>query len=219
MMNADDARDGHPPQRYYGKYAGLVTDNAAPRLGSHRGEVKVKVPGILEETPDGNSHQPIEVLATPAFLPGFFFVPEIGAQVWVEFVAGDINYPIWTGVWYPASGAPKATDPSLPTQPGSAPTLDQKVLRTRSGQVIQLDDTSGSEQLVIKDEKNGNSITLGSSGITIADATNENAITLDAGGITLKSGDSNQIIVSSSEIRLETAGVTVKIDTTKMDVS
>ena len=25
-------------------------------------------------------------------------VPKVGAQVWVMFVAGDINYPVWMGV-------------------------------------------------------------------------------------------------------------------------
>jgi hypothetical protein len=218
----DDARYGqHPPRHYYGKYAGLVTDNKPPSSGSHLGQVMVKVPGILEETPDGSSHQPIEVLAAPAFLPGFFFVPEIEAPVWVEFVAGDINTPIWTGVWYPDDATPKAIDAGEPTQPGSAPTLDQKVIRTRSGQVIQLDDTDGSEQLVIKDEKNGNTITCSSTGITIWATGSGGNVTLQFGGgqqptatvvvqdntITLTAGDSS----SGSSITLDaSAGVTLK---------
>ncbi len=28
---------------------------------------------------------------------GAFFVPEIGANVWIEFEQGDPDYPIWTG--------------------------------------------------------------------------------------------------------------------------
>ena len=52
----------------------------------------------------------------------------------IVFVNGDINVPIWTAVWYPADATPK-------TVSGDAPTLDQKIIRTRSGQVIQLDDT------------------------------------------------------------------------------
>jgi uncharacterized protein involved in type VI secretion and phage assembly len=216
MTDADDNAD--QPQRHYGKYAGLVTDNAAPSSGSHLGQVKVKVLGILEETSDGNSHQPIEVLAAPAFLPGFFFVPEKDAPVWVEFVAGDINHPIWTGVWYPDDATPKAIDAGQPTQAGSAPTLDQKVIRTKSGQVIQLDDTDGSEQLVVKDEKNGNAVTFSSSGIAIEDATNKNKITFDSNGITLKSGDDNQITITSSQIQMKTSGVTVTIDSSKMEM-
>ena len=227
MTFADDnARQ--PPQRYYGKYAGLVTDNAAPSSGSHLGQIKIQVPGILEETPDGSSHQPIEVLAAPAFLPGFFFVPEIGAPVWAEFVAGDINYPIWTGVWYPDDKTPKAIDAGKPNDAGSAPTLDQKVIRTKSGQVIQLDDTSGSEQLVVKDEKNGNALTFSSSGIVLEDAKNKNKITFDKNGITFEDANSNKITFDSSgvtvqvsesnKIVLKVGPTTVTIDRTKMDV-
>jgi hypothetical protein len=199
-----------------------VTDNGPPPSGgAHRGQIKVKVPGILEETADGSSHQPIEVLAAPAFLPGFFFVPENQAPVWVEFVAGDINYPIWTGVWYPEGATPKPVS-------GDAPTLDQKVIRSKSGHVVQLDDTSGSEQLVIKDEKNNSTITLASSGITIEAAVGitlsykpssgtASTVTLDSNGITVSCGDSS-ITIAPDHILLKSADVKVKVDNT-MDVS
>jgi hypothetical protein len=222
-MSMIDTHDGHgSPRRYYGKYAGLVTDNGPPSDGSaHRGQVKVKVPGILEETPGGNGNRPIEVIAAPAFLPGYFFVPENQAPVWVEFVAGDINYPIWTGVWYPDDAPPKVIDAGQPTQAGDAPTLDQKVIRTRSGQVIQLDDTSGSEQLVVKDEKNGNTVTLDSSGVTVWATASGGSLTVKFGGgqkatasvvvqdnnIQLLAGDSS----SGSSITIDASdGVTIK---------
>ena len=204
MDAEDDPRYGQShARRYYGKYAGLVTDDGPPSDGSaHRGQVKVQVPGILEETPDRQDQQPIEVLAYPAFLPGFFFVPKNEDPVWVEFVAGDINYPIWTGVWYPDDAAPKATDPGQPTQAGEAPTLDQKIIRTASGQVIQLDDTSGSEQLVIKDETNGNTITLDSKGIKVEDA-NNNTVTLDSNGIKVEDSNSNTVTMDADGIKGE----------------
>jgi hypothetical protein len=212
MMDSDDRHD--ELRRYYGKYAGLVTDNGAPSDGSaHRGQVKVKVPGLLEETPNGNGNRPLEVLAAPAFLPGYFFVPDNQSPVWVEFIAGDINYPIWTGVWYPDDAPPKGVDPSQPTQAGSAPTLDQKVIRTKSGQVIELDDTSGSEQLVIKDEKNGNTVTLSSAGVTVW-------ATKSGGNVTLKFGDGQQptatVVVHDNNIQLSagdsSSGSSITID-------
>jgi len=209
MDSEDDARYGQQqPRRYYGKYAGLVTENGPPSSGSHRGQVKVKVPGILEETADGNGSQPIEVLAAPAFLPGFFFVPEEQDPVWVEFVAGDINFPIWTGVWYPEDATPS-------TVGGDAPTLDQKVIRTKSGHVIQLDDTSGSEQLVIKDETNGNIITLDQNGVKIEATASGGSVTLMFGQttVTLK-GDSFEIEQGGTHsVKLDATGVTVS-DTT-----
>ncbi len=170
------------PRRYYGKYPGTVTDNGPPSSGDHRGQIKVQVPGIPEETPDGSGNQALEVLAAPAFLPGFFFVPDNGAKVFVEFVAGDINKPIWTGVWYPKDTPPKAIKPDDPTQPGSAPTLDQKIIRTRSGQVIQLEDTDQGEQLVLRDEAHGSTTTFSSTGITVWATASGGNVTLQFGG-------------------------------------
>jgi type VI secretion system (T6SS) baseplate-like injector VgrG len=183
--------------KYYGKYAGIVLDHSTvPADAAKRGQIMVRVPGILEEGPSG-ADQPIEVLARPSFLSGFFFIPEEGAQVWAEFVAGDINFPIWTGVWYPDQVAPKTVD-------GSEPTRFQKVIRTMSGQVVQLDDTNGSEQTVITDSKNGNTVTFDANGILLEDS-NGNSVKLDSNGITLKDLNSNQLILDSSGITLQSA--------------
>lgn len=159
-MNACKREGPAQVEKYYGKYPGLVLKNG-PQSGSpHRGELVVQVQGILEESPDGLGQRPIEVLAKPCFLAGFFFIPKEKDTVWVEFAAGEIDSPLWTGVWYPTDLTPKTTD-------GNSPTVFQKVIRTASGQVIQLDDSDGSETLIISDEKNGNVITLNAEGITI----------------------------------------------------
>lgn len=202
----DDRRYGRPtPPRYYGKYAGLVVDNGPPPSGgAHRGQVKVRVPGILEETPDGSGNRPLEVLAAPAFLPGFFFIPEIEAQVWVEFVAGDINFPIWTGVWYPEDAAPATAD-------GNAPTEHQKVIRTASGQVILLDDTDDGQKTVIHDEKNGSTITLDRSGIMIETTASGGSVTLKLGQSTVTLKDDSVEIAQGGKnsIKLGPGGTTI----------
>jgi hypothetical protein len=218
----EDPRYGRqPPERYFGKYAGLVADNSPPDSGSHRGEVVVTVPGILEETAEGSGSQPIKVRAAPAFLPGYFFVPNHNDTVWVEFVNGDINYPIWSAVWYPKDETPKTVD-------GSAPTQEQKIIRTKSGQVIQLEDTSGSEQLVIKNEVHKATITFDKSGITI---TSENGIalnyqpsggstatlTLDSNGIAASCGQSS-LTVTDQQIVLSRPAVSLTVAST-VDVS
>lgn len=202
--NGDKQRDGRrQEERHYGKYAGSVVDNGPPTSGAHRGEVVVTVPGILEETPDGSGNQPIKVLAAPAFLPGYFFVPEQDDRVWVEFVDGDLNYPIWTGVWYPQDATPNTTD-------SAAPTRDQKIIRTKSGLVVQLDDTSGSEQLVIKDEKNSNTITLDKNGVGINAASGAN--------VTLTVGQST-VVVENNDITLTSGAARIKMGSTGTTVA
>lgn len=128
--------------KYYGKYPGRVLENTPPEEDDHRGELLVEIPAILEETPDGAGERALQVVAKPCFLPGFFFIPDPEAQVWVEFVAGDIDYPVWTGVWYPTDASPRTADDQAPTE-------FQKIQRTSSGHVIQLDDSEDDEKLVI----------------------------------------------------------------------
>jgi hypothetical protein len=199
-MGIDAQESRGEAEKYYGKYPGLVLENTPPEDAAHRGALLVEVPGILEETPDGADQRPIQVLAKPCFLPGFFFVPEVGAQVWVEFVAGNVNSAVWTGVWYPADAAPQTTD-------GEGPTEFQKVIRTASGQVIQLDDSDEAQKLVVTDETNGNTITLDADGVRLEDA--NNAVTMDSNGVRIEDGNGNAITLDGNGITFEAASSTI----------
>jgi uncharacterized protein involved in type VI secretion and phage assembly len=194
---------GRAARRYYGKYAGIVVTNGPPDSGDHRGQLTVRVPGILEEKPGSDQSQPIEVIAAPSFLPGFFFIPEVNDNVWVEFVAGDINFPIWTGVWYPRDRPPKDAD-------GGAPTEQTKVIRTISGQVIQLDDTADSERIVLRDAKNDNTITLDKAGIKLEGKPSDGSIMLVFGRGTVTITDSGvEVVHGDNKVTLTDSGVEV----------
>jgi len=85
-------------QRYFGKYRGVVTDNSDTE---NRGRVKVQVPTLL------NDQEVWALPCAPVANPdgsGFFAIPDVGAAVWVEFEAGNLNFPIWAGCYWP-SGA------------------------------------------------------------------------------------------------------------------
>lgn len=107
---------------------------------------------------------------------GDFFIPDIGDGVWVEFEAGDPCRPVWSGRWWaePGGGAetpmlargvpdesqvsPKGTD-SMVTADGRvlreppisyAPQYPlNRVLKTKSGIVVEIDDTPGKERIHI----------------------------------------------------------------------
>lgn len=178
-------------EKYYGKYPGLVFQNTSPDGEAHRGDLVVDVPGILEETPDGSGQRPIRVVARPCFLPGFFFIPEVGAQVWVEFVAGDINHPIWTGVWYPEDAAPQTTE-------GEGPTEFQKVIRTASGHVIQVEDTNGHEAIVIR-HKTGSTVEMDRDGrITITDTGNDTSIVSNKISLGTRGGAKEKLVLGDT---------------------
>ena len=129
--------------RYYGKYRGIVSDNNDP---NNLGRVKASVPRLLGDSVTTG-------WALPAFAyggakeQGFFAVADIGAGVWIEFEGGDLRFPIWSGTWYTTDAIPESAKPG------------KKVLKTKSGHKIVLDDDANS--LTIADS-NGNTVTHGS---------------------------------------------------------
>lgn len=83
-------------QKFYGKYRGTVMVNVDPE---QRGRITAMVPDVLGLIPSS--------WAMPCFpiagkQQGTYFIPQIGAGVWIEFENGDPSYPIWTGCFWGA---------------------------------------------------------------------------------------------------------------------
>lgn len=214
-MHPQAEQFGTEVSKHFGKYPGLVLENGPPEGAKHRGEILVQLSGLLEEDPadpTGATQRQMEVLAKPCLPPGFFFVPEPGDRVWVEFAAGVIDEPLWSGVWYPSDQSPKTPD-------GDAPTEFQKVIRTKKEHVVLLDNTDGKERVVVLDGKNKNRITCDSKGMILEDA-NGNKVTLGPNGIELADKNKNTLTMSSSGIVLESAGKKkVEVGSTAVKVS
>lgn len=86
--------------RYTGKYRGTVLDNEDPRK---LGRLEVSVPAVLE----GRLSWALPSVPYAGPGVGFFFIPPVGANVWIEFEGGDPDYPIWTGCfWLNANEVP-----------------------------------------------------------------------------------------------------------------
>lgn len=170
------------PGKHFGKYTGIVKDN---RDDQNLGQLQVSVPAIFP---------PDELVAARPALPyGFFFVPENGAKVWVEFEGGDLGLPLWTGVQYvPGEWASEAA--VNPPQ--------KRVIKTAAGHLIVLNDKSGKEGIEIQDGVNGHVITLNQQGIQVQDGVNQHSLTLDASGIAVEAA-------TGAKVQLTAAGVTV----------
>ena len=69
-----------------GLYRGSVTDNADP-------ESLLRVRVLVPDVPGTEA-----LWAMPCVPAGTRSVPEVGTQVWVEFEAGNQDYPVWVGV-------------------------------------------------------------------------------------------------------------------------
>lgn len=109
--------------RFYGKYKGIVSEvGEADQLGY----IKVKIPEIFGER-ISPWVQPQVPFAGPNY--GLLMLPKTGDGVWIEFEAGDISRPIWTGFWW--SNSEEIPDPA---------SKETRVLVTPKGHKIVIDD-------------------------------------------------------------------------------
>jgi hypothetical protein len=108
---------------FYGKYRGSVVANDDPLS---RGRVKVSVPAVLGTDQFGWAEVCVPYAGDGV---GLFAVPPVGANVWVEFEAGDPDLPILAGCFWGDGQAPGTRKPST------------KVLKT-DGITLTLEDGS-----------------------------------------------------------------------------
>jgi hypothetical protein len=79
---------------HFGKYRGKVQNNVDPL---QMGRLQVSVPAVLG---DGKLSWAMPCVPYAGSQVGFFALPPVGANVWVEFEAGDSDYPIWSGCFW-----------------------------------------------------------------------------------------------------------------------
>ena len=88
---------------YYGKYRALVTDVKDPEK---RGRIRVQCPKVLGDAKSAWCEPCVPVSYD---LGGDFAIPKVGEFVWVEFEAGDANYPIYTGGLWSTNKSPSSS--------------------------------------------------------------------------------------------------------------
>jgi uncharacterized protein involved in type VI secretion and phage assembly len=155
--------------RFYGKYRGIVTDVQDP---TSLGRIRAHVPEVLGDTDTGWAVPCVPYAGNGI---GFFAVPPVGAGVWIEFEAGSVSRPIWSGCWW---GTGQIPDAALPFK---------KVLKTEAGHTITLDDTSGAEKVEIK-SMHGATVVMDSAGVHITNGAQKveltgNAVTVNGGAL------------------------------------
>jgi uncharacterized protein involved in type VI secretion and phage assembly len=117
---------------FYGKYRGKVENNIDPM---QLGRIQVSVPAVLGE---GRMSWAMPCVPYAGSGVGFFAIPPVGANVWVEFEGGDPDYPIWSGCFWGRG--------EVPAQPAVA---EMKVLKTDVG-TITLNDLQGTGGITIE---------------------------------------------------------------------
>lgn len=143
MIDRDGDRNGWHVGRFYGKYEAVVTDVADPKK---IGRLRAKVPAVLGTDVDSGWALPCAP-GGGGKDRGLLFLPQVGDTVWIEFAAGDVSRPIWTGTFW---GAPDSaggaddlaseTGPEAPQGDGKDASDTLTVLKTKSGHELTFDD-------------------------------------------------------------------------------
>ncbi|WP_217602741.1 phage baseplate assembly protein V [Chitinophaga sp. GbtcB8] len=126
-----------------------VTDNNDPRgLGrvkvAFRWQDQGSTPWLRVVAPHGGGKK------------GFYFVPEVGEEVWVDFEGGNPEAPIVLGTTYNGTASADMGDSRN----------NVKAIRTRSGHTVEFNDAGEGTHLIIRDP-GGNEIFLDTAGRNI----------------------------------------------------
>jgi len=182
--------------RVAGVVVGLVTNNQDP---DGMGRVKVKFPWLSD---DDESCWARVVAPMAGKDRGAYFLPEVEDEVLVAFEHGDVRFPYVLGALWNGKDAP-------PTNNGDGKN-NVRVIKSRSGHIVRLDDTDGAEKIEIIDKSGKNSVIVDASANTIA-------IKAD-GDITLESGQ-GKIVIKGQSVEMSSTAQDVKIESSaNMDV-
>lgn len=132
--------------RFYGVTVGVVTNNQDP---DSLGRVKVKLPWLSDQD---ESFWARVVAPMAGKDRGLYLLPEIDDEVLVAFEHGMIEYPYVLGALWNGKDNPPETN--------SNGKNNMRTLKSRSGMIIRLDDTDGSEKIEISDASGKNSIVI-----------------------------------------------------------
>ena len=189
--------------RWYGVFPALVTDIKDP---DGQGRVKISLPW----SPDAQGAA-CELWARLATLMGgnnrgSWFIPDVDDEVLVAFEGGDPRRPyVLGGLWNGRDTPPESMD--------GAGNNYKKVIRSRNGVKVTLDDQDGQENLILE-TPGGQKMTLrdGPGSVEIVDS-NGNSVRFEASGITFNT--SGRFSLTASTVEISAGMVTVNAGMSK----
>jgi uncharacterized protein involved in type VI secretion and phage assembly len=182
---------------WYGVYPALVSDIKDP---DGQGRVKVTLPW----SPDTGSGRYEAWARLATFMGGAnrgsWFIPDVNDEVLVAFEAGDARRPYVVGALWNGSDQP-------PESMDGAGRNPKKVLRSRNGVKVTLEDQDGQEKMILE-TPGGQKITLkdGPGAVEIIDS-NGNSVKLETAGITVTA--SAKVTINASQVAVSAGMVTV----------
>jgi uncharacterized protein involved in type VI secretion and phage assembly len=185
-------RKNLPDARLPGVVTGTVTNINDP---DELGRVKVLFPWLADDAESDWAR-----VAAPMTGPerGFYWLPEVNDEVLVAFEHNDINYPYVLGGLWNAQDKPPASASDVISSDG---TIKQRVIKTRDGHLIILEDSPGEPAIRIIDKTGNNKILIDST---------DNKITIQADGDIVIEAKKKVMIKGEQGVEIE-SGMALKI--------
>ena len=181
--------------KIFGVVAGIVINNKDPEK---LGRVKVKIPRISDEE-ESNWARIVTFMGGKE--RGAFFLPEVDDEVIVAFEYGDINMPYIIGsLW---NGKDK------PPEQNSNGKNDIRVIKSRSGHIIKLDDTENNEKIEIIDKSEKNKIIID---------TKNNKISINSDKDIELSAPNGKVIINAKNVEVSSTASTEIKASSDMDL-
>lgn len=179
-------KKGQDGSKIYGAVVGIVTNNEDPE-GLSR--VKVKIPRLSGDD-ESNWARVATFMAGPE--RGAFFLPEVDDEVLVVFEHGDINMPyvigsLWNGV-------------DAPPESNSDGENNNRLIKSRSGHIIRLNDKDGEERIEIIDKSERNLIIID---------TKEGKIMISSDKDLELSAQNGKLIIDAKDIEIKSSASTL----------
>ncbi len=113
-------------------YKGTVINNVDPQ---GQGRLLIEVPDVLKLMPTTWAEPVVPLSGATGSSSGVYMVPPIGAGVWVQFVQGDPNHPVWVGCrWGAPTDIPTIANLGNPVSP-------PVVIQSMGQQMIMISDS------------------------------------------------------------------------------
>ena len=189
-----------------GLVIGIVTDNHDP---DGRGRVRVRYPWLA---PDHASDWARLVAPGAGADRGIEFLPEINDEVLVGFELGDVHYPYIIGGLWNGQDAP----PGKPDDVVNGGKVQQRIIRSRTGHTITLNDSDGAPGIAIED-RDGNRIALETASDALRIKVKGDAAIECDGSLTLEA--KGQVTVRGTGITIDAGAGTVDVRGTTINLN
>lgn len=195
---------------FWGKYRGTVAANKDPL---NLGRIQVSVPAVFGDEKNSWA-MPCSPYAGKDV--GLFMIPPLKANVWVEFEAGDPDYPIWSGCFWGDQELPKNAQVSDPVKVQVFQTdgitltlssLEEKSLKKS----ITLEVNKPVVDKPLKLVFNADGIELNNNNITTAK--------LLAETIEFKTGDATTVTLAKDSIQLKEQSIEIKLTQNSIELA